>query len=77
MDAISQAIRTELGIEPELSTSGGTSDGRFIAAICQQVVELGPVNATIHQVNERIAVADADALSRVYFRTLTALLNGR
>ncbi len=77
VDAISQAIRTELGIEPELSTSGGTSDGRFIAAICRQVVELGPVNATIHQINERIALADADALSRVYFRTLTALLNGR
>ena len=76
VDAVSQAIRTELGIEPELSTSGGTSDGRFIAAICRQVVELGPVNATIHQINERIALADADALSRVYFRTLTALLNG-
>ena len=48
---------------------GGTSDGRFIAAICPQVVELGPVNATIHQINERIALADVDALARVYYRT--------
>ena len=63
VEAISQAIRNELGIEPELSTSGGTSDGRFIAAICPQVVELGPVNATIHQINERIALADVDALA--------------
>ena len=77
VEAISQAIRSELGIEPELSTSGGTSDGRFIASICPQVVELGPVNATIHKVNERIALADADALARIYHHTLTTLLNGR
>lgn len=78
VEAISAAIRSELGIEPELSTSGGTSDGRFIASICPQVVELGPVNATIHQINECIAVGDVEALSRVYFRTLAALLpNGR
>jgi succinyl-diaminopimelate desuccinylase len=77
VDAVSQAIRDELGIEADLSTSGGTSDGRFIAAICPQVVELGPVNATIHQIDERIALGDADALARVYYRTLNGLLNGR
>ena len=77
VEAMSAAIRSELGIEPELSTTGGTSDGRFIAAICPQVVELGPVNATIHQVNECVALADVDALARVYYRTLAALLHGR
>ena len=75
--ALSAAIRSELGIEPELSTTGGTSDGRFIAAICPQVVELGPVNATIHQVNECVALPDVDALARVYYRTVAALLHGR
>jgi succinyl-diaminopimelate desuccinylase len=77
VEAIGAAVAAELGIEPELSTTGGTSDGRFIAAICPQVVELGPVNATIHKVNERIALADVDALSRVYHRTLTGLLHGQ
>ena len=52
MDAISGAISTVTGIAPELSTSGGTSDGRFIADICPQVVEMGPRNATIHKLNE-------------------------
>jgi succinyl-diaminopimelate desuccinylase len=76
VEALSAAIRSELGIEPELSTTGGTSDGRFIAAICPQVVELGPVNATIHQVNECVALPDVDALARVYYRTVAALLHG-
>jgi succinyl-diaminopimelate desuccinylase len=76
VEVIGRAVTTELGIEPELSTTGGTSDGRFIATICPQVVELGPVNATIHKVNERIALADVDALSRVYYRTLAGLLHG-
>jgi len=77
VQTISRAIRTELGMEPELSTTGGTSDGRFIAAICPQVVEFGPVNASIHKIDERVAVADMEALSRVYHRTLVELLNGR
>jgi succinyl-diaminopimelate desuccinylase len=64
VEVIGRAVTTELGIEPELSTTGGTSDGRFIATICPQVVELGPVNSTIHKVNERIALAVVEALSR-------------
>jgi len=76
VEVIGRAVTTELGIEPELSTTGGTSDGRFIATICPQVVELGPVNSTIHKVNERIALADVEALSRVYYRTLAGLLHG-
>jgi succinyl-diaminopimelate desuccinylase len=57
-----------------LSCTGGTSDGRFIADICGEVVELGPVNATIHQINERVAVADVDRLAALYRRVLEALL---
>ena len=68
------AVRAETGIEPELSTSGGTSDGRFIAPTGAQVIELGPLNATIHQINERVAVADLDRLSRVYQGILDRLL---
>ena len=51
---------------PDISTTGGTSDGRFIATVCDQVVELGPLNASIHKIDERVAIADADALSRIY-----------
>jgi succinyl-diaminopimelate desuccinylase len=76
VQALSAAIERELSITPQLSTTGGTSDGRFIAAICPEVVELGPVNASIHKLNERVALADAGALSRVYERVLGALLAG-
>lgn len=68
------AIRAETGLEPELSTSGGTSDGRFIAPTGAQLIELGPLNATIHQINERVAVADLDRLSRIYQGILERLL---
>jgi len=74
VDAVSAAIKQVAGIETELSTSGGTSDGRFIADICPQVIELGPLNATIHKLNECVAVADLDALSEVYCGVLTRLL---
>jgi len=57
-----------------LSTSGGTSDGRFIADICREVIEVGPLNATIHQIDECIAVADLEPLSRIYQRILERLL---
>ncbi|MGH8512265.1 MAG: M20/M25/M40 family metallo-hydrolase, partial [Gammaproteobacteria bacterium] len=57
-----------------LSTSGGTSDGRFIAPGGTEIVELGPVNATIHKVNERVAVADLTTLSAIYERVLQRLL---
>jgi succinyl-diaminopimelate desuccinylase len=72
--AISKAIKQCYGIMPELSTSGGTSDGRFIADICPQVIEFGPLNATIHKLNECVAVADIEPLKETYQRTLELLL---
>ncbi len=74
VDAIGAAIRQVTGLETELSTSGGTSDGRFIADICPQVVELGPNNATIHKLNECVAVADIEPLKEIYRLTLVNLL---
>lgn len=74
VEALSGAIRDTAGVETELSTSGGTSDGRFIADICSEVVEFGPVNATIHKVNESVAVDAIEPLSAIYERTLNALL---
>ena len=73
-EALKAAIREVAGIEPELSTSGGTSDGRFIADICPQVIELGLLNATIHKVNECVPLADLARLSDIYGRTLRRLL---
>lgn len=74
VDAISRAIAAETGTPPELSTTGGTSDGRFIARMCEQVVEFGPPNATIHKINECIRVADLEPLKNIYRRTLEHLL---
>ncbi len=74
VEAISAAIEESYGIAPELSTSGGTSDGRFIADICGQVIEFGPLNATIHKLNECVAVADIEPLKETYQRTLVKLL---
>lgn len=68
------AIRAETGLETELSTSGGTSDGRFIAKICPQVIELGPPNASIHKINEHIVVADVLPLKNIYRRLMENLL---
>jgi succinyl-diaminopimelate desuccinylase len=73
VDTVRQAIREVTGLETELSTSGGTSDARFIAQMCPQVIELGPPNATIHQVNENIAVRDIEPLKNIYRRTLELL----
>jgi len=72
--AVQQSIRDCCGIETELSTSGGTSDGRFIAPTGTQVVELGPKNSTIHKIDECVAVDDLYALSRVYTNIMTRLL---
>lgn len=72
--AAQSAIRDVTGTETELSTSGGTSDGRFIATTGAQVIELGPLNATIHQVNEHVSVQDLDDLSLIYEKMLTTLL---
>ena len=73
-DAVGAAVREETGLQPELSTSGGTSDGRFIAPHGIDVVELGPLNATIHKVNEEVAVDDLLALERMYFSIAERLL---
>lgn len=72
--ALSGAIEATCGVTPQLSTTGGTSDGRFISKICDQVVEFGPVNASIHKIDEHVAVADVEPLSDIYRRTLEALL---
>ncbi|MBL8437983.1 MAG: succinyl-diaminopimelate desuccinylase [Zoogloeaceae bacterium] len=74
VDAMAQAIAAVTGVNTELSTTGGTSDGRFIADICPQVVEFGPVNATIHKINERIRLSDLGPLSQIYEGTLERLL---
>jgi succinyl-diaminopimelate desuccinylase len=74
LDACCEAITEELKITPRAETGGGTSDGRFIAKMNAQVVELGPVNATIHKVNECVKVADLEDLTRVYFRVLEKVL---
>ena len=73
MGAIQAAIRTETGVETELSTTGGTSDGRFISRICPQVIEFGPINASIHKIDEHVAVADIEPLKNIYRRTLEHL----
>ena len=74
VSACVSAIEEIKDITPELSTSGGTSDGRFIAQEGTQVVELGPVNATIHQINESILVKDLEDLSSIYTKVLTRIL---
>ena len=73
-NALSDAIVKVTTLEPQLSTSGGTSDGRFIADICTQVIEFGPRNATIHKLNEHVEVDDLEQLSRIYQLTLENLL---
>lgn len=74
VEALSTGIHDATGITPELSTTGGTSDGRFIATICPEVVEFGPVNATIHKINERVRLDDIAPLSVAYEKTLVNLL---
>jgi succinyl-diaminopimelate desuccinylase len=73
-NALSSAIKTETGLDTELSTTGGTSDGRFIAQICPQVIEFGPTNATIHKIDEHIWVSEIEPLKNIYRRTLENLL---
>ena len=72
--ALTAAIQAETGATPVLSTTGGTSDGRFIAQVCEQVVEFGPINASIHKIDEHVNVADIEPLKNIYRRTLQALL---
>jgi len=72
--ALSDAIRENTGLSTELSTTGGTSDGRFIAKICPQVIEFGPLNATIHKIDERVEVASLEPLKNIYRDTLHRLI---
>ena len=74
LDACKQAIKEKLNIEAQVSTSGGTSDGRFIAPTGAEVFEFGPINESIHKVNENIKVADIDKLKDVYLRVAELLL---
>ena len=73
-DALCGSIKEELGVDTELSTTGGTSDGRFIARICPQVIEFGPPNASIHKIDEHIELRYIDPLKNIYRRTLERLL---
>jgi len=74
IESVQAAIREVCGFETELSTSGGTSDGRFIAPTGAQVIELGPCNASIHKINENVSVADIEVLSKIYQKTLDGFL---
>lgn len=73
-EVLIEAIKENTGVDAELSTTGGTSDGRFIAKICPQVVEFGPINATIHQVNEHVRLDDIETLKDIYLSVLKKLL---
>lgn len=72
--AIGEAIHATTGVSAELSTTGGTSDGRFIADICPQLVEFGPINASIHKIDEWVAIADLEPLAHIYQGTVERLL---
>ena len=74
VDAMSNAINRVVGISPDVSTTGGTSDGRFIADISQEVIEFGPINESIHKINEHVVVGDIDRLKDIYKETLIHLL---
>ncbi|WP_016677724.1 M20/M25/M40 family metallo-hydrolase, partial [Yersinia pestis] len=74
VDAVVNAVKHYTEITPQLLTTGGTSDGRFIALMGAQVVELGPVNATIHKVNECVSAADLQLLSRMYQKIMEQLI---
>jgi len=73
-DALAESIRATTGVTTELSTTGGTSDGRFIAKVCREVIELGPVNATIHKIDESVEVASLDPLKDIYRGVLERLV---
>jgi len=74
VDVVSEAVRATIGVAPELSTSGGTSDGRFLAGVSREVVEFGPVSASIHGIDEHVRLADIAPLSQVYEHARDSLL---
>ena len=73
IDAVKRSVEEVIGIKPALSTAGGTSDGRFISPAGAQVVELGPCNATIHKIDERIRISDIELLTETYTKILVNL----
>jgi succinyl-diaminopimelate desuccinylase len=73
LDTVTKAIQSVTGVATEVSTTGGTSDGRFIAKMCPEVIELGPPNASIHKVNEHVVVTDIDPLTAIYHQVLIDL----
>jgi succinyl-diaminopimelate desuccinylase len=74
VDAVAAAVHAVTGVQPALSTSGGTSDGRFLATLARQVVEFGPLNESIHKIDEHVRVADLEPLSVIYEKTLKTML---
>jgi succinyl-diaminopimelate desuccinylase len=77
VDALTRVVKQVAGISPQVSTTGGTSDGRFIADICPEVVEFGPVNRSIHKVNEAVSLAEIEPLTEVYRLACEELLLAR
>ena len=75
VDLVSAAVTAVTGVTPALSTTGGTSDGRFLASVSREVVEFGPLSASIHGIDEHVRIADIAPLSTIYERTLDALLS--
>ncbi len=73
VDTLSASVRAVAGVEPALSTSGGTSDGRFLARLAREVVEFGPLNDSIHKIDEQVRIADLEPLSIIYERTVVAV----
>ena len=68
-------VEAVTGVRPELSTSGGTSDGRFLAKLAREVLEFGPLNESIHKIDEHVRIADLEPLSVIYERAILAVLN--
>jgi succinyl-diaminopimelate desuccinylase len=75
VDALTASVQSVAGVRPALSTTGGTSDGRFLAKLAREVVEFGPLNDSIHKIDEHVAIADLEPLSTIYERTITAIWN--
>ena len=72
VDALAASVESIAGVRPALSTSGGTSDGRFLAKLAREVVEFGPLNESIHKIDEHVRIADLEPLSVIYERTVRA-----
>jgi succinyl-diaminopimelate desuccinylase len=75
VDAVTASVQSIAGIRPELSTTGGTSDGRFLATLAREVVEFGPLNESIHKIDEHVSIADLEPLSQIYERTIVTMWN--